>query len=112
MEDMDDDARPQATFSYTVENLANLTDSVLSEPTYVRNLPWKIMVMPRFVYIKISCLFTNKFQLFVYIFIGKWIIKLTKDRANVLVTFYNAMANQKPAPGVAKLKLNWGKNFG
>ena len=51
MEDMDDDARPQATFSYTVENLANLTDSVLSEPTYVRNLPWKIMVMPRFVYI-------------------------------------------------------------
>ena len=59
MEDMDDDARPKATFSYTVENLANLTDSVLSEPTYVRNLPWKIMVMPRFVCIKISCLFTN-----------------------------------------------------
>ena len=29
MED-DDDARPQATFSYTVENLASLTDSVLS----------------------------------------------------------------------------------
>ena len=61
MEDMDDDARPQATFSYTVENLANLTDSVLSEPTYVRNLPWKIMVMPRSgsVYINISCLFTK-----------------------------------------------------
>ena len=66
MEDMDDDARPQATFSYTVENLANLTDSVLSEPTYVRNLPWKIMVMPRFVYIKISCLFTKSQFLFTF----------------------------------------------
>ena len=47
VEDMDDDARPQATFSYTVENFTSLSDSVLSEPTFVRNLPWKIMVMPR-----------------------------------------------------------------
>ena len=53
MED-DDDARPQATFGYTVENIASLTDSVLSEPTYVRNLPWKIMVMPRQVNNQVS----------------------------------------------------------
>ena len=39
-------ACPQATFSYSVENFSSLTDSVLSEPTYVQNLPWKIMVMP------------------------------------------------------------------
>lgn len=43
----DDDARPQATFSFTVENFTGLTDSALSDSTFVRNLPWKIMVMPR-----------------------------------------------------------------
>ncbi len=43
----EDDARPQATFSFTVENFTNLQESVLSESTFVRNLPWKIMVMPR-----------------------------------------------------------------
>ena len=47
IDDMDDDARPQATFSFTVDNFTSLSDSVLSEPTFVRNLPWKIMVMPR-----------------------------------------------------------------
>lgn len=47
MDDIDDDARPQATFSFTVENFTQLSDSVLSEATFVRNLPWKIMVMPR-----------------------------------------------------------------
>ena len=45
--DDDDDARPQATFKFEVVNFTQLTDSVLSEPTFVRNLPWKIMVMPR-----------------------------------------------------------------
>lgn len=33
--------------SYRVENFSALKDSVLSPPCYVRNLPWKIMVMPR-----------------------------------------------------------------
>ena len=49
MENIDDndDARPQATFKFDVQNFTNLSDSVLSEPTFVRNLPWKIMVMPR-----------------------------------------------------------------
>lgn len=33
--------------SYRVENFSALKDSALSPPCYVRNLPWKIMVMPR-----------------------------------------------------------------
>ena len=45
--DDDDDARPQATFKFEVANFTGLSDSVLSESTVVRNLPWKIMVMPR-----------------------------------------------------------------
>ncbi|XP_013142976.1 PREDICTED: ubiquitin carboxyl-terminal hydrolase 7 [Papilio polytes] len=43
----DDEARSEATFRFTVQNLRSLKDSVLSPPCYVRNLPWKIMVMPR-----------------------------------------------------------------
>nr|XP_032519443.1 ubiquitin carboxyl-terminal hydrolase 7-like [Danaus plexippus plexippus] len=43
----DDEARSEATFRFTVHNFRNLKDSVLSPPCYVRNLPWKIMVMPR-----------------------------------------------------------------
>ncbi|XP_014255041.1 ubiquitin carboxyl-terminal hydrolase 7 isoform X2 [Cimex lectularius] len=42
-----DDARSQATFRHTVHNLSKLKDSQLSAPCIVRNLPWKIMVMPR-----------------------------------------------------------------
>ncbi|CAG0888119.1 unnamed protein product [Darwinula stevensoni] len=43
----EDDSRPEATFRFTVENFSKLKDSTLSPPCYVRNLPWKIMVMPR-----------------------------------------------------------------
>lgn len=43
----EDEVRSEATFRYTVENLSKLKEQVLSEPCYVRNLPWKIMVMPR-----------------------------------------------------------------
>lgn len=46
-DDDQDTARPQATFSFTVQNFSTLTESVLSTPTFVRNLPWKIMIMPR-----------------------------------------------------------------
>lgn len=42
-----DEARSEATFRYTVENVSKMKDSQLSPPCYVRNLPWKIMVMPR-----------------------------------------------------------------
>ncbi|BET01842.1 ubiquitin carboxyl-terminal hydrolase [Nesidiocoris tenuis] len=43
----DDDARSRATFRHVVTNFSKLKDSQLSEPCMVRNLPWKIMVMPR-----------------------------------------------------------------
>ncbi|XP_030755284.1 ubiquitin carboxyl-terminal hydrolase 7 isoform X3 [Sitophilus oryzae] len=43
----EDEARSEATFRFTVTNFSKLKDSVLSPPCYVRNLPWKIMVMPR-----------------------------------------------------------------
>lgn len=43
----DDESRAEATFSYTVHNISKLKESSLSPPCFVRNLPWKIMVMPR-----------------------------------------------------------------
>lgn len=43
----DDESRPEATFNYTVHNISKLKETVLSPPCYIRNLPWKIMVMPR-----------------------------------------------------------------
>jgi len=43
----DDDARPEATFKFTVDNFSQVKESQLSEPCMVRNLPWKIMIMPR-----------------------------------------------------------------
>ncbi|XP_075231892.1 ubiquitin-specific protease 7 isoform X3 [Lycorma delicatula] len=42
-----DEARSDATFQYTVHNFSKLKESQLSPPCFVRNLPWKIMVMPR-----------------------------------------------------------------
>ncbi|KAL1115934.1 hypothetical protein AAG570_005429, partial [Ranatra chinensis] len=42
-----DDARSEATFRHVVVNFSKLKDSQLSAPCIVRNLPWKIMVMPR-----------------------------------------------------------------
>ncbi|XP_023245457.1 ubiquitin carboxyl-terminal hydrolase 7 [Copidosoma floridanum] len=43
----EDEARNEATFRYTVESVSKMKDSQLSPPCFVRNLPWKIMVMPR-----------------------------------------------------------------
>ncbi|XP_058793308.1 ubiquitin carboxyl-terminal hydrolase 7 [Phymastichus coffea] len=43
----EDEARSEATFRYTVECVSKMKDSQLSLPCFVRNLPWKIMVMPR-----------------------------------------------------------------
>ncbi|ELK30388.1 Ubiquitin carboxyl-terminal hydrolase 7 [Myotis davidii] len=44
-EDMEDDTswRSEATFQFTVERFSRLSESVLSPPCFVRNLPWKIM---------------------------------------------------------------------
>ncbi|KAK2192630.1 hypothetical protein NP493_27g01010 [Ridgeia piscesae] len=44
----EDESRAECVFRYTVENISKLKDTALSPPCYVRNLPWKIMVMPRF----------------------------------------------------------------
>ncbi len=43
----EDEARPEATFRFVVENFSTVKESVLSPPCMVRNLPWKIMIMPR-----------------------------------------------------------------
>lgn len=43
----EDEARSEATFRYDVPNFSKLRETSLSPPTFVRNLPWKIMVMPR-----------------------------------------------------------------
>ncbi|XP_018020606.1 ubiquitin carboxyl-terminal hydrolase 7 [Hyalella azteca] len=43
----DDDARSEATFKFSVPQFSKLKETVLSPPCYVRNLPWKIMVMQR-----------------------------------------------------------------
>ncbi|XP_071963374.1 ubiquitin carboxyl-terminal hydrolase 7-like [Antedon mediterranea] len=42
-----DGSRSQATFNFVVENVSKLKETALSQPTTVRNLPWKIMAMPR-----------------------------------------------------------------
>ena len=51
MEDMTDDEfgyyRSEATFKFTVPDFHKLSESVTSPSTYVRGLPWKILVMPR-----------------------------------------------------------------
>ncbi|XP_029834875.3 ubiquitin carboxyl-terminal hydrolase 7 isoform X1 [Ixodes scapularis] len=43
----EDEARSEATFRFVVTGFSRLRESVLSPATQVRNLPWKIMVMPR-----------------------------------------------------------------
>lgn len=42
-----DDSRSEATFRFVVENFSKVKESTLSPPTFVRNLPWRIMIMPR-----------------------------------------------------------------
>ncbi|XP_554912.2 ubiquitin carboxyl-terminal hydrolase 7 isoform X1 [Anopheles gambiae] len=44
---LNDEVRSEATFSYVITKFSRLTESILSPPVYVRNLPWKILAMPR-----------------------------------------------------------------
>lgn len=44
---LEDEVRSEATFSYVVRNISKLKETELSPPTYVRSLPWRIMVMVR-----------------------------------------------------------------
>ncbi|XP_071578520.1 speckle-type POZ protein-like [Temnothorax nylanderi] len=50
-----DEARSEATFRYTVRNISKMKDSQLSPAFYVRNLPWKIKVMPRSLGFYLQC---------------------------------------------------------
>lgn len=43
----DDIARPEASFSFTVQNISELAEQVLSPSCYVRCLPWRILVLIR-----------------------------------------------------------------
>ncbi|KAK3090560.1 hypothetical protein FSP39_012693 [Pinctada imbricata] len=43
----EDESRAETTFRHTFENISKLKDTALSPPCMVRNLPWKIMAMPR-----------------------------------------------------------------
>lgn len=50
MEDENDELglyKSEATFRFTVDNMHKLSESVTSDPTYIRGLPWKILIMPR-----------------------------------------------------------------
>lgn len=43
----EDEARSEATFHFVVNGFSKMKETMLSSATYVRNLPWKIMAMPR-----------------------------------------------------------------
>ncbi|XP_022103325.1 ubiquitin carboxyl-terminal hydrolase 7-like [Acanthaster planci] len=43
----EDGSRSEATFKYTVQGISKFKESSLSPAVIVRNLPWKIMAMPR-----------------------------------------------------------------
>ena len=45
--DADDGARSEATISFTVDNFSTVSEMILSPPTFVQNLPWKILILPR-----------------------------------------------------------------
>lgn len=42
-----DNARSEATFRFEVDNFSKSKEQRLSPPCYVRDLPWKIMIMHR-----------------------------------------------------------------
>ncbi|XP_021358377.1 ubiquitin carboxyl-terminal hydrolase 7-like isoform X1 [Mizuhopecten yessoensis] len=44
----EDESRAEATFSFIVDNISKLKETTLSPLCMIRNLPWKIMIMPRF----------------------------------------------------------------
>ncbi|XP_039253569.2 ubiquitin carboxyl-terminal hydrolase 7-like [Styela clava] len=50
IEDTDDEfgfCKSEATFSFSVPNVHKLSESVTSPKTFIRGLPWKILIMPR-----------------------------------------------------------------
>ncbi|XP_017464033.1 PREDICTED: ubiquitin carboxyl-terminal hydrolase 7-like, partial [Rhagoletis zephyria] len=45
----DDKSRSQATFRFTINSFSQLRKPILSPPTYVRNLPWRILAQPKMI---------------------------------------------------------------
>jgi ubiquitin carboxyl-terminal hydrolase 7 len=43
----DDRGRAEGTFQFRVDNISRLRETVFSPPSFVRNLPWRMMVMRR-----------------------------------------------------------------
>ena len=47
-ETMEDNCRAEGQCTFEVKNVSKIKDTVLSEPVMIRNLPWRIMLMPRY----------------------------------------------------------------
>ncbi|VVC40693.1 Peptidase C19, ubiquitin carboxyl-terminal hydrolase,TRAF-like,MATH/TRAF domain,Ubiquitin specific [Cinara cedri] len=47
MDVVEDNSRPEATFQFVMENFSELKEQRMSQPFYVRNLPWNIMVVQK-----------------------------------------------------------------
>uniref|UniRef100_A0A915JE36 Ubiquitin carboxyl-terminal hydrolase 7 n=1 Tax=Romanomermis culicivorax TaxID=13658 RepID=A0A915JE36_ROMCU len=43
----EEDYKSEATLTFAIDNFSKLSTSVVSPPTMIRGLPWKILVMPR-----------------------------------------------------------------
>jgi len=46
-EESENPSRAEGLIQFKVENFSKITDSVLSDPIIIRNLPWRVMVMQR-----------------------------------------------------------------
>jgi len=47
-ETFEDHCRAEGTVGFEVKNVSKIKDTVLSEPVMIRNLPWRVMLMPRY----------------------------------------------------------------
>lgn len=47
-ETIEDNCRAEGNCTFEVKNVSKIKDTVLSEPVMIRNLPWRIMLMPRY----------------------------------------------------------------
>jgi len=48
IEEVDDNCRAEGSILFEVNNVSKIKETVLSEAVMIRNLPWRIMVMPRY----------------------------------------------------------------
>ncbi|XP_065899368.1 ubiquitin carboxyl-terminal hydrolase 7-like isoform X2 [Dysidea avara] len=45
--DEDNFYKPEGVVRFSINSISHLSSSILSNPTYIRGLPWKLLVMPR-----------------------------------------------------------------